>query len=166
MKLRSLTTIMASSAVVLGTAVVALALSLSAGAPPVAASYERSGQLHIVKDCSAYNLMAGGTCKIVASNLAEIPPGSLVHYTQAFGILNPAWLDSNVVLDAGHANKAVGRCTVDFSITTPGVCTFSDGTGNLAGFTARINVSPTPTPPADYTWDGPYRFRPVDGDQD
>jgi hypothetical protein len=113
--------------------------------------------------------MAGGTCKIVSSNLPEIPAGSLVHYTQAFGILNPAWLDSNVVLDAGHGNKAVGRCTVDFSITTPGLsglCTFSDGTGNLAGFTARVIFSTIPTPPADYTWDGHYSFRPVDGDPD
>jgi hypothetical protein len=140
----------------------ALALVCTTGGSPVSASSERSGQLHIVKDCSAYNFTAGGTCKIVSSNLAEIPAGSLVHYTQAFGILNPAWLDSNVVLDAGHGNKAVGRCTVDFTMTSPGVCTFSDGTGELAGFTARVNVSTTPTPPADYTWDGTYRFRSVD----
>jgi hypothetical protein len=165
MKLRSLTTIMAS-ALVLGTGFAALVLSLSAGATSVSAFSGRSGQLHIVKDCSAYNLMAGGTCKIVSSNLADIPVGSLVHYTQAFGILNPSWIDSNVVLDAGNGNKAVGRCTVDLSITTPGVCTFWDGTGNLAGFTARVNVSTTATPPADYSWDGPYRFRSFDGDQD
>jgi hypothetical protein len=134
------------------------------GGSPVLASSGRSGQVHIVKDCSAYNYMAGGTCKIVSSNLAEIPAGSLIHYTQAFGILNSAWIDSNVVLDAGHGNKAVGRCTVDFSIATPGVCTFSDGTGDLAGFTARLNVSTTPTPPADYALDGTYHFRPADGE--
>jgi hypothetical protein len=133
-------------------------LMLSSGASRVSAQSDRSGTLHIVKDCSAYNRMAGGTCTIVKSNLAEIPPGSLVHYTQAFGILNPAWLDSNVVLDAGNGNKAVGRCTVDFSIATPGVCTFQDGTGRLAGFTARVAVSTSPTPPADFTWDGPYSF--------
>jgi len=142
----------------------AAALVCTTGGSPVSASSGRSGQVHIVKDCSAFNYMAGGTCKIVSSNLAEIPAGSLIHYTQAFGILNPAWIDSNVVLDAGHGNKAVGRCTVDFSITTPGICTFLDGTGDLAGFTARVNVSTTPTPPADYTWDGTYRFRPADGD--
>jgi hypothetical protein len=95
----------------------------------------------------------------VSSNLAEIPVGSLIHYTQAFGILNPGWLDSNVVLDAGKGNKAAGRCTVDFSIATPGVCTFEDGTGQLAGFSARVAVSTSPTPPADYTFDGTYRFR-------
>jgi hypothetical protein len=138
-----------------------IVLALSRGAAPVSAQSGRNGQVHIVKDCSAYNYMAGGTCKIVSSNLAEIPAGSLVHYTQAFGILNPAWIDSNVVLDAGNGNKAVGRCTVDFSISTPGLCTFSDGTGDLAGFTARVNVSTSPTPPADYTWDGTYSFNPL-----
>jgi hypothetical protein len=139
-------------------------LMLHAGATPVSADSGKSGQLHIVKDCSAYNYMVGGTCKIVSSNLAEIPAGSLVHYTQAFGILNSAWIDSNVVVDAGHGNKAVGRCTVDFSVSTPGVCTFSDGTGDLVGFSARVRVSTTATPPADYTWDGTYHFR--QGDQE
>lgn len=140
------------------TGLAALALMCATGGKPVSASSGRSGQLHIVKDCSAYNRMAGGTCEIVSSNLPEIPKGSLVHYTQAFGILNPAWLDSNVVLDAGNGNKAAGRCTVDFSIATPGVCTFEDGTGALAGFSARVAVSTVPTPPADFTWDGPYSF--------
>ncbi|MBV9181359.1 MAG: hypothetical protein JO356_08600 [Acidobacteria bacterium] len=144
----------------------ALALVCTTGGSPVSASSERDGELHIVKDCSAYNLQAGGTCKIVSSNLKEIPVGSLVHYTQPFGILNPAWLDSNVVLDAGEGNKAIGRCTVDFSITTAGVCAFSDGTGDLAGFTARVKVSTRPTPPNDYTWDGRYSFRSFDADRD
>jgi hypothetical protein len=129
------------------------------GGRRVSASSGQSGQLHIVKDCSAYTRLAGGFCTIVTSNLAEIPKGSVVHYTQAFGILNPGWLDSNVVLDAGNGNKAAGRCTVDFTIATPGVCTFQDGNGQLAGFTARVAVSTTPTPPAEFTWDGTYSFQ-------
>ena len=138
----------------------ALALIWSTGGKPVSASSGRSGRLYIVKDCTGNNGMPGDTCKIVRSNLAEIPVGSLVHYTQAFGILNPAWLDSNVVLDAGHGNKAAGRCTVDFSIATPGVCTFQDGTGRLAGFTARVGVGTSPTPPGTnkFTWNGRYQF--------
>jgi hypothetical protein len=136
----------------------ALAVVCATGGKPVLASSGRSGQLHIVKDCTGSTGMPGDTCKIVSSNLAEIPVGSLVHYTQAFRILNPTWLDSNVVLDAGNGNKAAGRCTVDFSIATPGVCTFEDGTGRLAGFSARVAVSTSPTPPANYTWDGRYSF--------
>jgi hypothetical protein len=119
------------------------------------------GPVHILKNCASYTGAAGSECTITSSNLPEIPAGSIVHYTEAFGILNPAWLDSNVVLDAGNGNKAVGRCTVDFSITTPGVCTFQDGTGQLAGFTARVNVSTSTNSSGDYTWDGTYRFTPL-----
>jgi hypothetical protein len=119
---------------------------------------ELGGPLHILKNCAAYNYLPGGHCTITSSNLPAIPAGSIVYYTQAFGILNPAWLDSNVVLDAGNGNKAAGRCTVDFSITTPGVCTFQDGTGRLAGFTARVSVSTTTNSSGDFTWDGTYRF--------
>ena len=119
---------------------------------------ESFGPLHILKNCASYDYAAGGQCTIDASNLPEIPAGSIVHYTQAFGILNPTWLDSNVVLDAGNGNKATGRCTVDFSIATPGVCTFQDGTGQLAGFSARVNVSTSVNSSGDFTWDGFYRF--------
>jgi hypothetical protein len=117
-----------------------------------------AGPLHIQKNCASYNGLPGGHCTIVSSNLPEIPAGSIVYYTQAFGILNPAWLDSNIVLDAGNGNKAAGRCTVDFSITTPGVCTFQDGTGQLTGFSARVSVSTSVNSSGNYTWDGIYRF--------
>ena len=125
----------------------------------------RSGPLHIKKDCTKYTRLAGGYCTIVESNFSGIPVGSVVHYTQALGILAPGWLDSNVVLDAGNGNKAVGRCTVDLNIVTPGVCTFSDGTGNLAGFTARVDVSTQPVFPFDFFWDGTYQFKSLGSDQ-
>ena len=57
-------------------------------------------------------------------------------------VLQRASLDtSNVVFDAGSGDWAVGRCTLDFS-TGLGLCTFSDGTGPLTGFHARVNLSP------------------------
>jgi hypothetical protein len=137
-------------------------LWLSTGPTLVSASNGRSGRLNILKDCSNYTRLAGGFCTISSSNFPEIPPGSKVYYTQAFGILQPAWLDSTVVLDTGNGNKAVGRCTVDFGMTVPGVCTFSDGTGALAGFTARVDVSPGPVPGqpnmALFSWIGTYKF--------
>jgi hypothetical protein len=65
-------------------------------------------------------------------------------------------LDSNIVLDAGDGNRAVGRCTLDFA-TRLGLCTFSDGTGSLAGFHARVDVSHLGG--RDWAWDGTYSFR-------
>ena len=65
-------------------------------------------------------------------------------------------LDSNVILDAGGGNRAIGRCTLDLT-TGLGLCTFSDGTGNFAGFHARVKVSP-PTDGKNWHWDGVYGF--------
>jgi len=140
------------------TPTVALALILlSTGASTVSAFSERNGELHLTKECSAYTGAAGSFCTFTSSNLPEIQIGSKVFYDQAAGI--PAGLlDSNVVLDAGAGNRAVGRCTLDLT-TFLGLCTFSDGTGQFTGFSARVNVSLDPDH-VHFHWDGPYSFRP------
>jgi len=68
----------------------------------------------VTKECSHDKGAAGEHCTITSSNLAAIKVGSKVYYDQALGI--PAGLlDSNVVLNAGNGNRAVERCTLDFS---------------------------------------------------
>jgi hypothetical protein len=117
-------------------------------------SAERHKTLRITKECSQYTGAAGSFCTITSSNVAAIKIGSKVFYDQAAGV--PAGLlDSNVVLDAGHSNRALGRCTLD-GTTNIGLCTFSDGTGRLAGFHARIDVDCTD----GCRWDGTYGFKP------
>jgi hypothetical protein len=139
---------------------------------------ERSGALHVTKDCLAYTNDAGAYCTIVSSNLGELV-GAKVFYTQAAvgcdtGAASypcpptpPATpegavisLDSNVVLYVGTGNWAVGRCTLD--LNSSGLCTFSDGTGTLSGFHGRVAVSYTPTAadPGLFTWTGTYSFNP------
>jgi hypothetical protein len=151
MKLKDITTIVA---LVLVAGFVALTLSLSAGAAWVSASSARNGQLHLTKECLQYTGLPGGFCTFTSSDLAHIHVGSKVFYDQALGI--PAGLlDSNVVLDAGNGNRALGRCTLDLG-TGHGLCTFSDGTGEFIGFEARVNVV---CPDGVHcTWDGTYRF--------
>ena len=132
---------------------VAIAL-LSAGV--ATADSFRRGQVRITKECEEYTGAAGAFCTITSSNIAEIPVGSKVLYSQAAGV--PAnLLDSNVVLDAGNANRAVGRCTLDL-MTGLGLCTFSDGIGSLAGFPARVDVSPPAVGSVDWTWRGVFQF--------
>jgi hypothetical protein len=110
----------------------------------------------VTKECSAYHGAAGEFCTITSSNLARIKVGSRVYYDQQAGI-PPGMLDSNVVLDAGDGNRAVGRCTLDFA-TGLGLCTFSDGTGRFAGFNARVQVSAPSAPGDDWHWEGTYSF--------
>jgi hypothetical protein len=132
----------------------ALTFSMTSGAASVWAFSERRGNLHVTKECSQYTGLPGSFCTITASNVGPIKVNSKVYYDQAAGI--PAGLlDSNVVLDAGAGNRAFGRCSVDLSTVT-GLCTFSDGTGQFAGFQARINVTNLGGP--NFGWNGTYSF--------
>jgi hypothetical protein len=160
MKLKVMTTIFALALVPVAGF---LTLSLSTEVTSVSASSARKGHLHVTKECSAYTGQAGSFCTFTSSNLATIKVGSKVFYDQAAGTPT-GLLDSNVVIDAGDGNRAVGRCTLDLS-NYIGLCTFSDGTGEFTGFHARVNVSPAGG--ADFIWDGTYSFTPEsDGDRD
>ena len=126
------------------------------GVGSISADDARNGHLHIQKDCTGYAGNAGDHCTVTLSNFAKLPTGSHIFYDQAAGV--PAgMLDSNIVLDAGRGNRAVGRCTLDFS-TGLGLCTLSDGTGQLAGFTARVDVSYLGG--TLWAWNGTYSFNP------
>ncbi len=134
---------------------------------------ERNGELRVTKNCSAYTNDAGSFCTITSSNLPEIVVGSKVLYTQGLvgcdtgGTSYPCpapaptpeggyiAVDSNAVLYVGTCNWAVGRCTLD-STGNFGLCTFTDGTGPLAGFQARVDVSSTDG--VNYEWKGTYSF--------
>ena len=117
----------------------------------------RSGELHVTKECSAYTGAAGDHCTITSSNVKAIEPGSRVVYARAAGATS---LDTDVVLDTPGPgnNKASGHCTLDL-LTGLGVCTFSGGTGKFTGFSATAHVTPpAPADPANWHWDGTYRF--------
>src|SRR5579864_9133670 len=131
-----------------------LAFALTTGVISASASEpsERTGNLHVTKEFSQYNGNPGEFCSITSSNLAAIKIGSKVFYDQADGIPK-GLLDSNVVLDAGAGNRAIGHCTLD-DTTNLGLCTFSDGTGQFSGFQARVLVDCT----SICRWDGSYRF--------
>jgi len=132
----------------------ALTLSLSPSASVSAAS-PLSG-LHVTKECAAYTGAAGDFCTITSSDLAAIAVGSTVTYARA-----PDWdahqLNSNIVLDDGAGNTAVGHCRLNLT-TGLGQCTFSGGTGELTGFHARVAVSNLGGP--NFAWDGTYSFSP------
>src|SRR6266550_478099 len=86
---------------------VALTLVPSA-ARAASASSKRSGEVHLTKECPTYRGAAGDHCTITASDLDQIAIGSNIFYDQAAGIPT-GLLDSNVVLDGGSGNRAVGR---------------------------------------------------------
>jgi len=141
------------------TALTALLAGVAVVAPGTStATFGRSGFLRVTKECSGFTDQPGSHCTVVSANIPEIPAGAKIYYGQPAGIPGVG-MDSNVVLDAGKGNKAVGRCTLD-EATGVGICTFSDGTGRLAGFKARVDVSP-PTDGVNWKWHGTYEFESV-----
>ena len=125
------------------------------------ASFPRSGELHVTKECRDYHGHAGEICTITSSNLGAIEVGSRVVYAQAIGATS---LDSDVVLDTPGPgnNKAFGHCALDLT-TGLGLCTFSGGTGKFTSFSATAHVlPPTMEDPVNWHWDGTYSFSPRD----
>jgi hypothetical protein len=120
-----------------------------------ATSTQRSGALHVTKECSQYNGQAGSFCTITSSNLNAIDAGSKVSYAQSAGATG---LDSDLVLDTGPGNSAFGHVTLPWA-TLSGVVTFSGGTGQFRGFHASVIVTYNPTTNLWY-WDGTYSFNP------
>lgn len=132
--------------------------SATTGLSGQAVSFPRSGELHVVKECSQYAGQAGQFCTITSSNIAEIEVDSQVIYASnlAFPLL-----DSDVVLELPGPgnNKAFGHCRLNV-ITKVGLCTFSGGTGKFTHFSARVDVSSLGG--VNWAWNGTYTFTPRD----
>src|SRR3954453_11634336 len=107
-------------------AVAILAIAALAFAPAASAT-PRSGEAHIVKDCSTWVGQAGGFCTITSSNMAEITVGSRIVYASAAGATS---LGSDISIATGPGSVAYGHCTLDF-LDLPGLCTLSGGAGKL-----------------------------------
>ncbi len=133
-------------------------------APSVSASSPQSGELHLTKSCPPNVpaiIGAVSYCTITASNLDAIPVGTTIDYASADGVPIVGWVDSNVVLAAGHRNAAFGHVDLNLS-THHGVVTFWGGTGDLKWFRAgpiAVACGPVNGVPT-CSWDGPYTFVP------
>ena len=121
-------------------------------------SNERSGALHVTKECSQYNGTIGSFCTITSSNINAIKPGMRVVYLAA-----PAngLLDADVVLSFEHGSAASGHVLLN-QATRQGRVTFSGGTGRFAGFHADAVV--TLDSSRVWHWDGTYAFSPANDD--
>jgi hypothetical protein len=136
-----------AAAAVLGVSVLTLA-------PSVLASTPRYGNLHVVKECTAYTGAAGGYCTVTSSNLPAIKVGSKITYGQGAG---DTALNSDIVLTSGNGNSAIGHCYLGFADGL-GLCTIAGGTGAFAGFEASVTVTASSTVTKGWNWDGTYSY--------
>ena len=130
-----------------------VALLMASGSAVLAES-PRTGELHVMKECSQYNRLPGGFCTITASNINAIKVGSRVVYASA-----PAngVLDSDITVVRNGNSVAYGHVTLAFGAGS-GTLTLSGGTGKFAGFSATVVV----THPGQWAWNGTYEFSPPD----
>jgi hypothetical protein len=142
------------------TLVLVLAITAAGGfatAGP-ASSTERSGALHVTKECSQYDFTAGSFCTITSSNIQAIRAGMRVVYRSALGDPTPGVLDSDFVIEAAGHNTAYGHVVLD-PATLSGVVTLSGGTGTFTHLNTEPLTVACPAYP-NCSWDGAYSFNP------
>lgn len=123
------------------------------------ASSQRSGVLHVTKECST---LARGFCTITSSNLKLIEVGTRVVYALAPG---PTGLDTDVILDPPGRGKSTAFGHVVLSLATrQGVVTISGGTGKFKRLHASAAISHLGGP--NWAWDGTYSFSDRNRDDD
>jgi hypothetical protein len=90
---------------------------------------------------------------VLESNVPALKKGTKILY---YGPVNdsPAFSYSNVVLDNGAGDTAMGNCIVDNSAGPKGMCAFYAGSGSLTGFLAIVQV--TVDAKQVWHWDGSY----------
>jgi hypothetical protein len=119
----------------------------------MSATAQRSGTLHLAKECSEYTGEAGSFCTIESSNLDTIPVGSKVVYAKA--ATAEGGLDTDIVVETPDGDIVHGHVVLD-GATQTGSVTLSGGTGRLATLRADLVVAAIAEP--SYTWDGPYSY--------
>jgi hypothetical protein len=140
--------------------ILVLVLAVGIAATAGFTSSQRSGTLHVTKECSAYDpTTAGSFCTITSSNINAIRAGMKVVYASPAD-LNAGTLDSDLVIAGPGHNTAYGHVMLDLHTLT-GVVTLSGGTGTFTHLHAGPITVSCPAFP-DCSWDGPYSFRPQD----
>jgi hypothetical protein len=139
-------------ALVLVTAVVAAGVVATAGSAKQ--STERTGALHVTKECSQYNGTVGAFCTITSSDINAIDPGMRVVY---LAVPSGGVLDADIVVGFEHGSAAYGHVVLNLA-TAQGHITFAGGTGRFTWFHADAAVSVDSA--GVWHWDGTYSFTP------
>ena len=140
----------------LATGVVLLAALGFSGATASSGTQSRGTKaFHATKDCSGMSGLAGAFCTFRSSNVKAIKVGSKIFYFQAG---TATGLNSDTVIYVRRGTVATGHCRLS-PAAPKGLCTISDGTGALAGFHARVRVTPDSSIPKLWHWDGTYGFK-------
>ena len=138
--------------------VVVSAVAVVGVAATAGSAKQRTGALHVTKECSQYNGTVGSFCTITSSDLNAIDPGMRVVY---LAVPSGGVLDADIVLSSEHGSAAHGHVLLNLT-TRQGHVTFAGGTGRFTWFNADAAVSVDSE--GVWHWDGTYSFAPEDED--
>lgn len=133
--------------------VIAAMAALTFLVPSVSAS-SPIGAVHLTKTCPTWETTQ--TCTVQTATAGPIQVGTVVAYS---GLFSPT-LSAAVTLTMPDNSTATGHCTLVWRPELVGndgfgTCTFTTGTGSLAGFHANLTIADHPdTLITD--WDGTY----------
>jgi len=102
------------------------------------ASAEDAHRITMVKNCQSWP----PTCVVTSSRPLSFLVGSVITYHTPATLGTPAGTDVTIGTANGRSS-APGHCRFDWTaLPAPaGLCTFTSGTGKLAGFNARLDVA-------------------------
>lgn len=124
-----------------------------AALPAFAGDVPKMQPLTLSKECSQFSGGVPSFCTVIASNVPALRTGAKILYYGPV-LKNPAFISSNVVIDNGSGDTAIGNCIVDIAAGPKGVCAFHAGSGALAGFMAIAQV--TVDAKQVWHWEGSY----------
>lgn len=114
---------------------------------------QRSGTMHVTKECSEYTGEAGSFCTIESSDFGPVPVGSKVVYAEA--ATEAGGLDTDITINTPEGDTIHGHVVLD-GATQTGTVTLSGGTGEMASLSGELKVAPLAEP--NYSWDGSYSY--------
>lgn len=123
---------------------------------------QRSGALHVTKECSQYTRLAGSFCTLTSSNLRALPPGTKVVYLSD---LVGTTLETDVILypPGNGSSVAFGHVSLDL-VRAYGIGTLSGGSGRFKHLEGTFEITPQPGV-RTWAWTGRYSFG-ENGDND
>jgi hypothetical protein len=94
----------------------------------------------VKKECSKFTGGVPSFCTIIASSFGPLKNVKVRYYGPMLGS-NDQFVSSDMVLEAKSGGTAIGHCIVYFAAGPAGICTFTAGSGSLAGFRAVVKVT-------------------------
>jgi hypothetical protein len=108
-------------------------------APSVAGDAAKMQPFSLSQNCDEWTSEEPSFCTVIESNVAALKKGTKILYYGPV-VDKTTFSSSNVVLDDGAGDTAIGNCIVDYEAMR-GMCAFHAGNGSLAGFTAIAQAS-------------------------